>query len=217
MGIVVQKRTEKNNIEWQLELPYNLTGASLIELYKGILNTALKTDSNSVQGWTKQLREMLRHLNEWARDCWPGSLCILQTTWASLHRIYIKGNDVHLKHQVGTLNNLLLLAPENLVLRTHKLKWPWNMQIQPKQCSLLAPWGRLLEEGRLVNLQVIGTRIPEIIIQTLAFIVKGALTVAVAGQNPLSGTWWAINIRPKGVVQMTLAYPYSGRNIDPGP
>jgi len=64
MGIVVQKRTEKNNIEWQLELPYNLTGASLIELYKGILNTALKTDSNSVQGWTKQLREMLRHLNE---------------------------------------------------------------------------------------------------------------------------------------------------------
>lgn len=71
---------------------------------------------------------------------------------------------------------------------THKLKWPWDMQIQPKQCSLLAPWGRLLEEGRLVNLQVIGTRIPEIIIQTLAFIVKGALTVAVAGQNPLSGT-----------------------------
>lgn len=64
MGIVVQKRTEKNNIEWQLELPYSLTVASLIELYKGILNTALKTDSNSVQGWTKQLREMLRHLNE---------------------------------------------------------------------------------------------------------------------------------------------------------
>lgn len=64
MGIVVQKRTEKNNFEWQLELPYSLTVASLIELYKGILNTALKTDSNSVQGWTKQLREMLRHLNE---------------------------------------------------------------------------------------------------------------------------------------------------------
>lgn len=60
-----------------------------------------------------------------------------------------------------------------------------EVQIGLKQCSLLAPWGRLLEEGRLVNLQVMTTWIPEIIIQTLIFIVKETLAVALAGQNPL--------------------------------
>lgn len=62
--------------------------------------------------------------------------------WASSLRIQIKGNDVCLKPHVGLLNNILLL---HLEPGNHKVKWPWEMQVQPKPCSLLALWGRLLE------------------------------------------------------------------------
>lgn len=45
------------------------------------------------------------------------------------------------------LNNLMLPAPENLKPRTCKVKWPWEVQVGLKWCSLLALWKKLLEEG----------------------------------------------------------------------
>lgn len=60
---VVQKWAEGNNIEWQFYLPYNPTEAGLIEHYSGIPEAALKTESQSLWGWTKQLHETLRDLN----------------------------------------------------------------------------------------------------------------------------------------------------------
>lgn len=55
---------------------------------------ALKTDSESLQTWTKRLHETLRYLNERPGDGRPSALCMLQTTWASSIRIQIKGSDI---------------------------------------------------------------------------------------------------------------------------
>ena len=74
---------------------------------------------------------------------------MLQTTWASPLSIQITGTDNWVRPQVGNENNLLLPAPENLEPGTHRIKWPWKVQVGPKWCGLLAPWGRLLEVGRL--------------------------------------------------------------------
>lgn len=68
-------------------------GEGLIEHYNGILKAALKTDSQSLQGWTKRLYETLRDMNERPGDGRPSALKMLQTTWASLRRIQIMGTD----------------------------------------------------------------------------------------------------------------------------
>ncbi|XP_048783197.1 uncharacterized protein LOC125684800 [Lagopus muta] len=78
---------------WRFHLPYNPTGAGLIERYNGILKAALKTDSQSLQGWTKRLYETLQDLNERPRDGRPSALRMLQTTWATPLRIQITGTD----------------------------------------------------------------------------------------------------------------------------
>ena len=52
-------------------------GAGLIEHYNGILKAALRTDSQSLQGWTKRLYETLRDLNERPRDGRPNALKML--------------------------------------------------------------------------------------------------------------------------------------------
>ena len=103
-------------------MPYNPTGAGLIERYNGILTAALRTDSQSLQGWTKRLYETLWDLNERPRDGRPSALKMLQTTWASLLRIQIMGTDNQVRPQIGNENNLLLPAPENLHLGTHRIK-----------------------------------------------------------------------------------------------
>ena len=51
------------------------------------------------------------------------------------------GTDNRVRPQVGNENNLLLPAPESLDPGTHKTKWPWKVQVGPKSCGLLAPWG----------------------------------------------------------------------------
>ena len=70
---------------------------------------------------------------------------MLQTTWASPLSIQITGTDNQVGNspQIGNENNLLLPAPANLEPGTHRIKWPWKVQVGPKWCGLLAPWGRL--------------------------------------------------------------------------
>ena len=177
-GATVQKWAEDNNIEWRFHLPYNPTGAGLIERYNGILKAALKADSQSLQGWTKRLYETLRDLNERPRDGRPSALKMLQTTWASPLRIQITSKDTSLKPQVGTMNNLLLPAPDDLEPGRHKVKWPWKVQAGPKWCGLLAPWGRLLEVGGSVNPSVIGVWPTEVIVDTPVFIARGTLIMS---------------------------------------
>lgn len=48
-------------------------------------------------------------------------------------------------------NDLMLPAPENLEPGTRKGRWPWEVQVGPKWCGLLAPWGRLLEGGGVLT------------------------------------------------------------------
>ena len=67
-------------------------GTGLIEHYNGILKAAVKTDSQSLQGWIKRLYETLWDLNESPRDGRPSAQKMLQT-WASLLRIHITGTD----------------------------------------------------------------------------------------------------------------------------
>ena len=52
-GTMINCWAEENSIEWQFRLPYNPTRAGIIECYNSILKAALKTDSQSLQGWTK--------------------------------------------------------------------------------------------------------------------------------------------------------------------
>jgi len=139
---MVQCWAEATNIEWCFHLSYHPIGADLIECCNGILKATLKTGSQFLQGWTKRLYEDLRDLNERPRDSRPSALKMLQTTWASLLRIQIMGTDNQVGPQIGNENNLLLPAPENLDLGIHRIKWPWKVQVEPKWCGLLEPWGR---------------------------------------------------------------------------
>ena len=67
------------------------------------------------------------------------------------------GTDHQVRPQIGKENNLLLPAPENLDPGTHRMKWPWKVQVGSRWCGLLAPWGRWLEMGGSVVPPVIGT------------------------------------------------------------
>lgn len=71
----------------------------------------------------------------------PSALKMLQAMWASLLRIQITGTDSEVRPQIGNENNLLLPAPDNLEHGTHKIEWPWKVQVGPKWCGLLAPGG----------------------------------------------------------------------------
>ena len=122
---------------------------------------------------TKRLYETLQDLNERPQNGRPSALKMLQTTWASLFRIQMMGTDNQVRPQIGNENNLLLPVPENLNPGTHRIKWPWKMQVGPKWCGLLAPWGRLLEVGGLVIPLVIGTWPMDIVVNTLIFTAKG--------------------------------------------
>ena len=98
---------------------------------------------------------------------------MLQTTWAFPLRTQITGTDNQVRPQIGNENNLLLPAPENLEPGTHRIKWPWKVQVGPKWCGLLAPWGKLLEVGGSVVPPEIGTWPPDIVVNTPVFIAKG--------------------------------------------
>ena len=126
---MIQRWAEENNIEWQFHLLYNPTGAGLIECYNGILKAALKTDSQSLQRWTKRLYETLWDLNKRPRDSRPSALKMLQIIWASPLRIQIKDTDNQVRSWIGNENNLLLPAPENLDPGTHRIKWSWKVQV----------------------------------------------------------------------------------------
>ena len=130
-------------MEWQ----YNSMAAGLIEHYNSTLRAALKKNLQSLQGWTKRLYETLWDPNERTRGGRPSALKMLQTIWASPFRIQITNIGNQVRPQIGNENNLLLPAPENLDPSTHRIKWPWKVQVGPKWCGLLAPWGRLLEVG----------------------------------------------------------------------
>ena len=108
----------------------------------------------------------------------PGVLKILQTTSASPFRVQITGIDNWLRPQIGNKNNLLLPALENLEPGTPKTDWPWKVQVGPKWCGLLAPWGRLLEVGGSVVPLVIGTWPADIVVNTPVFITKGTLIMS---------------------------------------
>ena len=95
---------------------------------------------------------------------------MLQTTQASPLRIQITGTDNQVRPQIGNENNLLLPASENLEPGTHRIKWPWKVQVGPKWCGLLAPWGRLLEMGGSAVPLVIGTWPTDIVVNTPIFI-----------------------------------------------
>ena len=127
---------------------------------------------------------------------------MLQTTWASPLRIQITGTDNWVRPQVGNENNLLLPAPENLESGTRRIKWPWKVQVGPKWCGLLAPWGRLLEAGGLVVPPVIGTWPTDIVVNTPVFITKG---------TPIVSLW---QIRTPPLVPDIVMQPQtSGQNV----
>ena len=95
---------------------------------------------------------------------------MLQTTWAFPLRTQITGTDNQVRPQIGNEHNLLLPVSENLDLNTHRIKWPWKVQVGPKWCGLLAPWGRLLEMGGSAVPLVIGTWPTDIVVNTPIFI-----------------------------------------------
>ena len=98
---------------------------------------------------------------------------MLQTTWATPLRIQMTGTDHQVRPLIGKENNLLLPAPEKLEPGTHRIKWPWKVQVGPKWCGLLAPWGRLLEVGGSGVPPVIGTWPTGAVVNTPIFIAKG--------------------------------------------
>ena len=117
-------------------------------------------------------------LNERPTDGRPNALKIIQITWASPLRIQIAGTDNQIRLQTGNENNLLLPAPENLEPGTHRIEWPWKVQVGLKQCGVLAPWGRLLEVRGLVVPLVISTWPTDIMVNAPVFTAKGTLMMS---------------------------------------
>lgn len=79
---------------------------------------------------------------------------------------------------------ILLPAPEDLEPGTHRIKWPWEVQVGPKWYSLVAPCERLLETGATVIPQLIGKWLSEIIVQTPVFVAKGTLIISLWQTGP---------------------------------
>ena len=111
---------------------------------------------------------------------------MLQTTWAFPLRIQITITDNWVRPQTGNENNFLLPAPKNLEPGTQQIKWPWQVQVGPKWCGLLAPWGRLLEVGGSVVPPVISTWPTDIVVNTPVFIAKGTLILSLWQISPPS-------------------------------
>ena len=57
---------------------------------------------------------------------------------------------------MGMQNNLLLPLPLELPTRTHMVIWPWDWNVGPHWCGLLAPWGTGLEQDITVIPFVVG-------------------------------------------------------------
>ena len=56
-----------------------------------------------------------------------------------------------------TQNNLLLPLPQELPTRTHVVPWPWDWQVGPHRCGLLAPWEIGLEQNITVTPFLVGS------------------------------------------------------------
>lgn len=87
-------------------------------------------------------------------------------------------SDNHARPQTVNENNLLLPAPDNVELCTHRTELPWKVQVGSKWCGPLAPWWRLLEVGSSVVSPVISTWPTDIVVNTLVFIAKETLIMS---------------------------------------
>ena len=63
-GHALQEWVQHLGIKWKFHVPYNPTGAGMIERYNSFLKSSLKSDTNSLQGWSVYLWMVLQHLNE---------------------------------------------------------------------------------------------------------------------------------------------------------
>ena len=63
-GHMLQKWVQQLGIKWKFHAAYNPTGADMIKKYNGLLKSGLKSDTNSLQGWSIRLCTVLQGLNE---------------------------------------------------------------------------------------------------------------------------------------------------------
>ena len=63
-GYALQEWVQQLGIKWKFHVPYNPTRAGMIERYNSSLKSGLKSDTNTLQGWSVRLWTALRHLNE---------------------------------------------------------------------------------------------------------------------------------------------------------
>ena len=86
----------------------------MIERYNGLLKSGLKSDTNSLWGWSVHLWTVLQRLNE--KPC-KGALSpvdILTHLAASPIQLYIQTKEELLKPGYGQQSNILLPAPTAL-------------------------------------------------------------------------------------------------------
>ena len=112
------------------------------------------------------------------------------------------GTDNQVRSQIGIENNLLLPAPKNLDPGTHRIKWPWKVQVGPRWCGLPAPWGRLLEVGCSAFPPVIGTWPTDTVVNTPIFIATG---------TPIMSLWQ--NKTPPLVPDIVMQPQTSGQKV----
>ena len=63
-GHALQGWVQQLGIKWKFHVPYNPTRAGMIERYNVLLKSGLKSDTNSLQGWSVHLWTVLQRLSE---------------------------------------------------------------------------------------------------------------------------------------------------------
>ena len=122
-----------------------------MERHNGLLKSGLKSDTNSLWGWSVCLWTMLQCLNDRSQKGALSPVDMFTHMAASPIQLQVQTKEESLKPRFSHQNNILLPAPPALNPRDSiEWTWPWSFRHMEQQwLALLAPWGQGLEAGLL--------------------------------------------------------------------
>ena len=114
----------------------------------GLLKQQPRTEDRTLACRMRCLTMAIHQLNEHERHTRPRAYQVLTQGPDTTAHLQTRANQGEkLQSQMGTQNNLLLPLPQELPTGTHVVTWPWDWQVGPHWCGLLAPWGTGLEQA----------------------------------------------------------------------
>ena len=93
-------------IKWKFHVLYKPTAAGMTERHNGLLKSRLKSDTNSLQGWSVRLLTVLRRLNTRPRKRALSPVDMLTHTAASPIQLQVQTKEESPKPRFGHQNNI---------------------------------------------------------------------------------------------------------------